>query len=132
VVVLDASAMLAIGDARDERHRAAIEALTADADPAVVPVAILAEIDSMFLVRVGPEAMLEVLGACADGTLLLDCGDVDPPRIEELMRRYADLALGFADAAVIACAERSGGAIMTFDRRDFEVVAADVPITIVP
>jgi len=48
------------------------------------------------------------------------------------MRRYADLPLGFSDAAVIACAERSGGSVLTFDRRDFEVVARDVPITVVP
>ena len=48
------------------------------------------------------------------------------------MERYADLPLGFADAAVIACAERNGGRVMTFDRSDFDVVAAEGPITIVP
>jgi predicted nucleic acid-binding protein len=36
--------------------------------------------------------------------------------------RYADLPLGFADAAVIACAERAKAEVLTFDRRDFEVV----------
>jgi predicted nucleic acid-binding protein len=48
------------------------------------------------------------------------------------MERYGDLPLGFADAAVVACAERNGGRILTFDRRDFDVVAADVGLTIVP
>jgi predicted nucleic acid-binding protein len=67
-----------------------------------------------------------------DGSLLLDCGDEDPPRARELMVRFEDLRLGFADAAVIACAERNGGRVFTFDRRDLDVVARDVPITLVP
>jgi predicted nucleic acid-binding protein len=40
--------------------------------------------------------------------------------------------LGFSDAAVIACAERSGGTIATLDRRDFDVVAPEASITLVP
>ena len=54
------------------------------------------------------------------------------PRVRALLRRYADLSLGYVDAAVIACAERSGGRVMTFDLRDFGVVAAEGTITIVP
>ena len=76
--------------------------------------------------------MERVLEALIDGSVLLDCGDEDPPRIRELMRRYADLPMWFSDAAVIACAERSGGRVLTFDRRDFAVVALDAPITVVP
>jgi len=33
---------------------------------------------------------------------------------------------------VIACAERNGGRILTFDRRDFGVVAAERRCTILP
>jgi hypothetical protein len=33
---------------------------------------------------------------------------------------------------VIACAERSGGRVLTFDVRDFSVVARESPIAIVP
>jgi predicted nucleic acid-binding protein len=39
-----------------------------------------------------------------------------------LLGRYADLRLGFADAAVVACAERNGGTVLTFDLRDFSVI----------
>jgi uncharacterized protein len=46
--------------------------------------------------------------------------------------RYPDLELGFTDAAVIACAERNGGKVLTFDRRDFDVVAREGRITILP
>ena len=51
--------------------------------------------------------------------------------IRALVMRYADLPLGFADAAVVACAERSGGRILTLDR-DFTIVSREVPLTILP
>ncbi len=44
-------------------------------------------------------------------------------RVRELVRRYADLPLGFADAAVTACAERHRGRVLTTDYRHFPVVA---------
>lgn len=82
--------------------------------------------------RAGERVLLGFLAGFLDGSTLLDCGDTDISRVRELMMRFRDLPLGFADAAVIACAERSGGRVLTFDRRDFEVVARDVPLTIVP
>jgi predicted nucleic acid-binding protein len=62
----------------------------------------------------------------------IDYGETDLARIRELVARYADLSLGFVDAAVIACAERSGGRVLTFDLRDFGVVAAEGTITVLP
>ena len=64
------------------------------------------------------------------GAYLLDCGERDLARIRELVDRYTDLPLVFADAAVIACAERSGGRVLTLDRRDFGVVARDARISL--
>ena len=60
----------------------------------------------------------------------LDCGENDLGRIRELIDRYADLPLGFADAAVVACAERNGGVILTFDLRHFSVIAGEGRIRI--
>ncbi len=48
------------------------------------------------------------------------------------MRRYEDFPLGYADATIIACAERLGAAVFTFDRRHFTVVASEGTITVVP
>jgi len=47
----------------------------------------------------------------------------DWTRIGELVERYADLALGGADASLVAVAERLAiTSIATLDRRDFTVV----------
>ncbi len=66
------------------------------------------------------------------GVLTLLCGDGDLPRIRDLVRRYADLPLGYVDAAVIACAERHGGRVLTLDRRHFGVVAREGTISLRP
>lgn len=77
--------------------------------------------------------MLDLLLADLEsGAYSIDCGETDLARTRELVARYADLSLGFVDAAVIACAERSGGRVLMFDLRDVGVVAAEGTITVLP
>lgn len=66
------------------------------------------------------------------GKFSLDCGVEDLDRVLALVSRYADLPLGFADAAVIACAERNGGLVASLDYRHFGVVAGEGTIQILP
>lgn len=131
MLTLDTSAIVALQDRRDLMYQQAFAAIQGDPGPFILPVGILAEVDSMLTSR-SPGSTSHLLGSLIDGSLLLDCGDQDPPRILELIQRYRNLRLGYADASVIACAERNGGRILTFDRRAFEVVARDVPISLVP
>jgi len=50
----------------------------------------------------------------------LDTGDVR--RMRELMRKYRELPMDVADAALVAVAEREGiTRVFTLDRRDFGV-----------
>jgi len=50
----------------------------------------------------------------------LDTGDVR--RMRELVRKYRELPMDVADAALVAVAEREGiTRVFTLDRRDFEV-----------
>jgi len=66
--------------------------------------------------------MAAFLSDCQSGGFRLVWQEADIPRIQELMRKYADLPLGFADAAVIALAEGGSGRVTTTDRRHFTVV----------
>ena len=86
----------------------------------------------MLEARVGRSAVHVVLEDLDSGALTLDCGDSDMPRIRHLVRRYADLELSLPDAAVIACAERNGGRVLTLDLRDFGVVAREGTIRLLP
>jgi predicted nucleic acid-binding protein len=79
---------------------------------------------------------IRALGAFLDdldsGAYTLDCGEEDWSRIRDLVHRYADLPLGFADASVIACAERHARRVLTLDQRDFQIVAREGRIMVLP
>ena len=132
LITLDTSGLVAILHRHDPQHRAAMTVLRREAKPLLVPAATLGEV-AYFIERRAPGRGLDTfLGDFADGRYTLDCGDQDLPRVRELVRRYADLPLGLVDAAVIACAERNGGRVLTFDLRHFGVVARQGTITILP
>jgi predicted nucleic acid-binding protein len=132
VIVLDSSGVVALLDRADSNHAAAVGVLQRERHPIVVPTGIMAEIAYVLDVRAGDHAVLAFLDAIIIGTTQWSCGDDDLPRVRELMTRYADLPLGYADATVVACAERSGGQVLTFDHRHFGVVAREGRIAIVP
>jgi predicted nucleic acid-binding protein len=130
VITLDASSVPALLSEQARAHRRAVEVLRSTPVPTVVPAASLAEIDRVLTSGLGQGAMLRFLRGLECGETLLDCGDADLPRIRELMLRFEDLDL--AGAAVVVCAERNGGNILTFARKRLEAVEADVPIKLIP
>lgn len=133
VLTLDTSALYALMLQHDPHHRAMSVSRDADRGPYIVPVAILAEIGYMLEVRSSHHAMDSFLTDLIEGAYTLDCGERDLPRARELLRKYDDLNLGLADAAVVACAERHRGRVLTADRRHFDVVArGEGSIVVVP
>ena len=131
LITVDTSALVTLLDRRDPEHRPVRQALVDDGGPYLVPAWILAEIGYFVETRLGVKVLDAFLADLDVGALSLECGDQDVARIRELVRRYADLPLGVADAAVIACAERNGGKVLTLDR-DFAIVAKEGRITVEP
>jgi len=131
LITLDTSALLALIDRRDPAHTDVRAALTDDRGPYRVPAAILAEVSYFVGRRFGQSKLGLFLDDLVSGAWTYDCGDTDLRRVRELVGRYADLPLGAADAAVVACAERNGGRVLTVDR-DFGVVAGEGTITVLP
>lgn len=132
MITLDTSAVVALLDARDQDHDRVREALAADAGPYLLPVGILAEITYFIERRIGQKVLDAFLASVEMGDLALDCGEQDLARIRWLVNRYADLPLSFADAAVMACAERHGGRVLTLDLRHFGVAAREVSLILLP
>src|SRR4051812_20621015 len=131
MIVLDTSGVIALFWTGDRYHRQALAAIKQLRGPLILPAGVLSETAYM-LDRLGGTRLIDLwLAALEDGSLGYDSGTADFARIRILVDRYTSLPLGFADASVVACAERSGGIVLTFDNRHFDVVAAEGTIKVV-
>lgn len=106
----------------DDRHHASCrDALERIREPLVTVWPVITE--AMYLLDFSAEAqaaLWRLLERDAVKILSLDTGDV--PRMRELMRKYRDLPMDLADAALVRAAERERvSRVFTIDRRDFEV-----------
>lgn len=132
MITLDTSGLVALLNPRDAQHRAALAVVKEAAGFLVLPLGALCESTYLLERQLGAHATVALLRDIEQGAFSVDCGENDIARIRQLVTRYADLRLGFADAAIIACAERRGGRVLTFDLRHFGVVARGGTITLVP
>lgn len=132
VITLDSSGLIAMLNFKNPDHDRVQVVVLSDPGPFVVPAGILSEVAYLIEERCRFAVLDDFLADLDTGELTLDCGDQDLPRLRYLVRRYADLPLGFADAAVIACAERRAGRVLTLDRRHFGVVAREGTISLLP
>jgi len=132
MITLDSSAVFALLNRRDPDHRRVQSALTEDRGPYLIPAAILGEIAFLVEERLGNRAMDLFLNDLVTGAFSLDCGEDELRRAQQLAKKYADLPLGFTDAAVAACAEANGKRVLTLDKRDFSIVGKETGLTVLP
>ena len=116
----DTGALLAYLNHRDRWHDACVEALGRLPLPLATSVAVLAEL--FHLLADHPAARRTAWAFVRSGALtVLPVGDDDLPRLNELMERYADRPMDFADATLVLLAERVGlSDVFTVDHDDFE------------
>jgi predicted nucleic acid-binding protein len=124
VILLDTGPLVAALNTKDKHHKASADLLRTHPGPLLVPGPVLTEVCWLLESTRGPEAEAAFLDTVAHGELDLVALTVfDIQRMAELIRRYADLPLGAADASVIAVAERLNITdIATLDHRHFTVV----------
>ena len=124
MILADAGVLLAAANQDEDEHNACVSLLEQAAGGLLVSPLVVAEVCYMLGTRYGPEAEALFLDSITDGTLLLaKLTEVDTARMSALVRQYADLRLGAADASVIALAERLDITdVATLDHRHFTVV----------
>lgn len=132
MITCDTSALLALVNRRDRDYARVRSAAEQAGSPFIVPAATLGEVAHFIEARMTLLVLETFLADLEAGRYDLDAGNTDFARVRRLVRRYADLPLGLVDAAVIACAERRGGRVLTLDRRHFDVVAREGTIEILP
>ena len=120
-VLVDTGPLVALLDRSDPDHVACQETLRSLNDSMVTVWPVITE--AMYMLRAywqAQEALWEMIEIGAVEILQLGIDDV--PRIKELMRKYRDLPMDLADAALVRAAERERlRRIFTLDRRDFQI-----------
>lgn len=121
-VLIDAGPLIALLDRSDRNHEACRRALSEIRAPLLTVWPVVTEAAYLLGSVSAPaqDKLLEMIQQRAVG--LLAQGSEDLPRMRELMRKYKDLPMDMADAALVRAAEKEGlTTVMTTDRKDFRV-----------
>jgi uncharacterized protein len=123
-MIVDTSALLAYFDRLEPDHAAVAEVLDGSTEPLVLSPYVIAETDYLIAKRHGVDAELAALAELAGGAWDLPAFEAaDLVVARELIERYADQAIGVADASIVVLATRyRTSVIVTLDRRHFDVV----------
>ncbi|MEE8586867.1 MAG: PIN domain-containing protein [Acidobacteriota bacterium] len=126
MILLDTSGLLAWIDARQRGHRAVAKAMETVDGPYLLSPFVLAELDYLLATRVGAAAQYALMAEVESGAYRLESFDAaDVGLALSVMRRFADLEIGLADASIVVLAARHGcSAILTLDERHFRVVSS--------
>ena len=120
-LILDTGPLFAALDRDDADHAACRRLLESAAEALVVPAPVLVEVEYWTNRRLGTGPWLALLDDLDAGAIQVeDLTHADYRRVRELCDRYADVDIGFVDAAVLAVTERLGEPkLATLDRRHF-------------
>jgi predicted nucleic acid-binding protein len=118
--LIDTGAILALLDRDDRWHRACVEALPHFRLPLLTSSAVLTEL--FHLVGDRRHEIDAAWRFVRSGALTIGAiGDAELPALDDLMRRYRDRPMDFADATLVLLAERESlSRILTIDHDDFE------------
>lgn len=120
-VLIDTGPLVALFSRKDELHAACLATFKTLKDPLLTIWPVLTE--ALYLLDFSVDAQDGLWGFLLAQTLLVLPLEVeDVPRMQELMHRYRDRHMDFADAALVRVAEREHITTMfTTDRRDFQI-----------
>ena len=122
--LLDTGYFYALLNQAESRHEDVLAASRQVEGPVYLPTPVITEVAYLLLRDVGSEALAEfTLGLADPGFLIVDPVVEDYRRAAEIIRRYHDARVDFADAMLVAIAERLGiTRILTLDQRHFRLV----------
>jgi len=123
-LICDTGPLYAAMDRADADHEVCAELLAGSGEPLLVPAPVVVELDWLAGNRLGPESFSLFLADLAHGAIaVVDLVRADYVRVRELLGQYADLKLGFVDAAIVAVVERLGESkLATLDHRHFRTI----------
>lgn len=133
-ILLDTGIVYAYYDRRDSWHARARTLIEAEQRGLILPAPVIPEVDWLLGQRLGSRSRLTFYQGITEGYYLVtDLPQAGYTRVTALHRQFADLDLGFVDAAIAALAESLGlRRIATTDRRHFDPLAEALGLTLLP
>lgn len=123
-LILDTGPLYASLDRSDGDHAACRQLIESATEELVIPAPVLVEVDSWIHARLHAGVLVALLDDITAGAYRIEELQVqDYARVREVCDAYADLDIGFVDAAVLAVTERMREPkLATLDHRHFRVV----------
>lgn len=123
-LVIDTGVLLAAIEPHDNHHHACASLIEQARETRVVPAPVLVELEYLLRQASDADAFRAFLQDSARGAFAIEpLLREDYARVGELLGTYADLRLGFVDAAVLAVTERlREPKLATLDDRHFSVI----------
>ncbi len=108
-ILIDTGPILAALNRQDKHHLFAVETMRQYNQPFLTTVAVMTEVMYLTQQRLGWYAAEKLLEIVNRGDIIVQhIGLADFQRISVLMKKYLDLPMDFADATLVALAERLG------------------------
>ena len=121
MILVDTGPLVALIHEDDNEHRACKDAFASLNEPLGTVWPVLTK--AIYLLSFSWEAQTALMEMIETGAVeILPLGVADIPRIRELMRKYRDLPMDLADAALVRVAEGERlRRVFTIDRHDFQI-----------
>lgn len=133
-VLLDTGIVYAYYDRSDRWHGKARALLKGEARGLILPAPVIPEIDHLLGARLGDASRLAFYSGITGGHFFVK--DLPPQgyaRVTDINRQFADLSLGFVDAAIVVLADTLGvRRVATTDRRHFTPLASHFSLELLP
>jgi predicted nucleic acid-binding protein len=133
-LLLDTGIVYAYYDRSDGWHGRARDLLRAESRGLILPAPVIPEIDHLLGARLGDRSRQMFYGGIVSGHFLV----ADLPRraygrVADINKQFADLSLGFVDAAIVILADTLAvPRVATTDRRHFTPLAAHFSLELLP
>jgi len=133
-VILDTGVVYAYYDRSDDWHARAAALVRSEARGLILPAAVIPEVDYLLGRRLGASSRRAFYRGITEGHYFVaDLPRQAYARAAAVDQQFADLDLGFVDAAIVALSETMKvRRIATADRRHFDPLAAALGLELLP
>ena len=133
-LLLDTGALYAYYDRSDNWHAKMVALIRKEARGLIVPAPVIPEVDYLLGARLGAASRsVFYSGIIGNHFFVADLPRAAYVRVAQIDAQFADLALGFVDASIVALAESlKARRVATTDRRHFTPLASAFSLELLP